>query len=100
MYDLLIRCVAYVWEVFKFLWEGTIGIFAPGQPGFLLILLGAVAVLGKYGSRALQRKNLFRPARILTRFVQGFGTLIICFAVYQLIQVVYPLVVKAVSAIK
>lgn len=100
MYDILVRSAAYVWEFSKILWEGTISFFAPGQFGFLLILFSAVALLGKYGSRAMQKRSLFRPARIFMRVAQGCGALIICFAAYQLIQVVYPLVVKAVSAIK
>jgi hypothetical protein len=100
MYDILVRSAGYVWEFSKLLWEGMIGFFAPGQFGFLIVLFVAAAVLGKYGSRALQRRNLFRPARIFTRLAQGCGVLITCFAAYQLIQAVYPLVVKAVSAIK
>ncbi|KYZ75805.1 hypothetical protein AXX12_11445 [Anaerosporomusa subterranea] len=100
MYDILVRSAAYVWEFTKILWEGTIGFFAPGQFGFLLILFCAVALLGKYGSRALQKRCLFRTTRIFTRVVQGCGALIICFAAFQVIQAVYPLVVKAVSAIK
>lgn len=100
MYDLLIRSVTYVWETLKFLGEATIGIFAPGQPGFLLLLLAVVVALGKYGGRVLQKRKFFRSARIFTRLVQGCGALLICFAVYQMIQVVYPLAVKAISAIK
>lgn len=82
------------------MWASIKAIFAPGQPGFSLIVLAVAVMLGKYGCRALQRRNYTRPARILMRTVQGFAVLVICFMVFQVIQLVYPLVVKAVSAIK
>ena len=100
MNDILVRSAAYVGEFSRIFWDSVVQFFAPGQFGFLLILFGAVALVGKYGTRALQKRYLFRPARIFTRVIQGCGALILCVAVYQLIQTVYPLVVKAVSTFR
>ena len=100
MYDLFIRSVGYITEFSSFVWASIKAIFAPGQPGFALIVLAAAVVIGKYGCRALQKRNYLRSARILMRTVQGFALLVLCFVAFQVIQAVYPLVVKAVSAIK
>jgi hypothetical protein len=100
MYEFLVRSSTYVWELLKILWNGTISFFTPGQFGFLVILFCAITIVGKYGRQILYKRSQYRQARIFTRVIQGCWGLIVCFAAYQLVQAVYPMVVKAVSAIK
>ena len=100
MYETLLRSAGYAGEMAKSIWGAVTHFFAPGQFGFLIILFAACLAAGKYGRRALQKRCLYRPARLFSLVMHGCCAVLVCFAAYQVIQTIYPLVVKAVSTFK
>lgn len=98
MYDFFTNAFSYTWVISKMMLRSIIDVFAPGQIGFPLILLGAVIIASYFGSRFLQARKLCRTARFVVRTANVLSFLLICWTFIHAVQTIYPLAVKAFSS--